>query len=164
MSYQNFFRLCEECLHVERQHFQHLLWSVNKGKNFPSFEMLSACWVIGKIRMRFAASGKTTAVKRRAVEPVNKVKVLLVHIDAFTDTRFRHFLLIFCLAIRIPVFDFWPGLAILTHISPGFPRSLHPIKGQYLKTYHQVFRIFPNSTHINFRLEDIRRNQSRKRP
>jgi hypothetical protein len=28
---------CKECLHVEVQHFQHLHWSVNKGKNFPSF-------------------------------------------------------------------------------------------------------------------------------
>jgi hypothetical protein len=30
---------------------------VNKGKNFPSFQMLSACWVIGKIRVRSATSG-----------------------------------------------------------------------------------------------------------
>jgi hypothetical protein len=38
---QNLFCQCEECLHVEGQHFQHLLWSVNKGKNFSSFWMLS---------------------------------------------------------------------------------------------------------------------------
>jgi hypothetical protein len=40
---QNLFRRCEECLRVEGQYFQHLLWSVNKGKNFPSFQMLAAC-------------------------------------------------------------------------------------------------------------------------
>jgi hypothetical protein len=39
---QNLFRQCKECLHVERQRFKHLLWSVNKDKNFPSFQMLSA--------------------------------------------------------------------------------------------------------------------------
>jgi RNA polymerase-binding transcription factor DksA len=32
---QNLFRRCEECLRVEGQHFQHLLCTVNKGKNFP---------------------------------------------------------------------------------------------------------------------------------
>jgi hypothetical protein len=37
---QNLFRRCEECLRVEGQHFQHLLWSMNKGKDFPSFQML----------------------------------------------------------------------------------------------------------------------------
>jgi hypothetical protein len=34
---------CERYLHVEGQCFQHLLWSVNKGKNFSSFQMLTAC-------------------------------------------------------------------------------------------------------------------------
>jgi hypothetical protein len=37
---------CKTYLRVEGR-FQHLLWSVNKGKNFPSFHMFSACWVIG---------------------------------------------------------------------------------------------------------------------
>jgi hypothetical protein len=37
---QNFFRWCKECLRVEGQHFQHLLLSVNKGMNFPSFRTL----------------------------------------------------------------------------------------------------------------------------
>jgi hypothetical protein len=36
-----------------------------------------ACRFIGKIRMRLAASGSPAAVKRRAVEPVSKVKILL---------------------------------------------------------------------------------------
>jgi hypothetical protein len=31
---------------------------VNEGKNFPSFQMLSACWVIDKKRVRFAAGVK----------------------------------------------------------------------------------------------------------
>jgi hypothetical protein len=39
---QKIFRRCEECLRVDGQHFQHLLGSVNKGKNFPIFRMLSA--------------------------------------------------------------------------------------------------------------------------
>jgi hypothetical protein len=34
---------------------------------------------IGKIRMRLSASGGRAAVKRRAVEPVNKVKILPVY-------------------------------------------------------------------------------------
>jgi hypothetical protein len=63
---QNLFRRCEECLRVEGQNFQHLLWFVNKGNNFPSFQMLSACWVIGKIRVRSAAGGGSVAVKRGA--------------------------------------------------------------------------------------------------
>jgi hypothetical protein len=32
---QNLFCQRRECLHVEVQHFQHLLWAVSKGKNFP---------------------------------------------------------------------------------------------------------------------------------
>jgi hypothetical protein len=39
---------------------------VDKVKNFSSFQMLSACWVIGKIRVCFAASGVPVSVKRRA--------------------------------------------------------------------------------------------------
>jgi hypothetical protein len=75
---QNLFRRCEKCLRVEGQYFQHHLCYVNRGKNFPSFQNLSACWVNRKIRMRFAANGLMTAAKRRAVEPVNKLKILLV--------------------------------------------------------------------------------------
>jgi hypothetical protein len=58
---------CERYLYVEGQRFQHLLCSVNKGKNFPSFQMLPACWVIGKIRVRFEVGCSPVAVKRRAV-------------------------------------------------------------------------------------------------
>jgi hypothetical protein len=36
---------------------------VNKGKNFPSFQMLSACLVIGKFCVRFTASGARVMVK-----------------------------------------------------------------------------------------------------
>jgi hypothetical protein len=66
---QNLFCQCEECILgilVEGQHFQHLLWFVNKGKNFPSFQMLSACWVISKIRVRSVAG---SASLRWSVEP-----------------------------------------------------------------------------------------------
>jgi hypothetical protein len=38
-----------------------------------------ACWFIGKIRMRLAAHGEPAAVKRSAVEPLNKVKILPVY-------------------------------------------------------------------------------------
>jgi hypothetical protein len=38
----NLFRRCEECLRVERQHLQHLLRSVNKAKNVPSFRTLTS--------------------------------------------------------------------------------------------------------------------------
>jgi hypothetical protein len=84
-------------------------------------------------------TGATAAVKRRAVEPVNKVKILPVYTDAYTDKRFRHL-------SRKQHAGIWL-LAILTHISPGFHQSLHQIKGQYLTTYHDVFRIFPFNTH-----------------
>jgi hypothetical protein len=43
---------------------------VNKGKNFPSFQILSACCIIGKIHVGFAAGGAPVAVKRRTVNPV----------------------------------------------------------------------------------------------
>jgi hypothetical protein len=37
-----------------------------------------ACWYNGKIRMRLAAGGAPVSVRRRAVEAVNKVKLLPV--------------------------------------------------------------------------------------
>jgi hypothetical protein len=40
-----------------------------------------AWWLTGKIRMRLTASGAPVAMKRRAVEPVNKVKILPVQDD-----------------------------------------------------------------------------------
>jgi hypothetical protein len=39
---QNLFRRSEECLRVEGRHFQYLLCSVNKCRNFLSLQMLSA--------------------------------------------------------------------------------------------------------------------------
>jgi hypothetical protein len=74
---QNLFRRCKECLRVEGQHFLHLLWSVNKGKNFPSFQMLSARWVIGSIRMRSAARSAPVPVKRSAVNASSWLKTTL---------------------------------------------------------------------------------------
>jgi hypothetical protein len=65
---------CERYLRVEEQRFQHLLESVNKGKNFHSFQLLSTCWVIGKIRVRFSAGGAPVAVKRRAVNASSLIK------------------------------------------------------------------------------------------
>jgi hypothetical protein len=44
---------------------------VNKGKNFRSFQMLSACWVISKIRLRFATSGAPVVMRCRAVNVSN---------------------------------------------------------------------------------------------
>jgi hypothetical protein len=38
-----------------------------------------ACWFVGNIRMHLAASGAPVVMKRRAVEPVNKAKVLPVY-------------------------------------------------------------------------------------
>jgi hypothetical protein len=37
-----------------------------------------ACWFTGKIRMRLAASGAPIALKRRAVEQANKLKIIPV--------------------------------------------------------------------------------------
>jgi hypothetical protein len=78
---QNLFRWCEECLRVEEQHFQHLLQTVNKGKNFPSFQILSACSVIGKIRLRFATGDGPIAVKHRAVNTSSSLKTLCINLD-----------------------------------------------------------------------------------
>jgi hypothetical protein len=50
---------------------------LNKGKNFPSFQMLSACWVIGKIRVRYAAGGGLVAVKGGAVNASSSLKITL---------------------------------------------------------------------------------------
>jgi hypothetical protein len=54
---------CEKYLRVKGQRFQHLPWSVNKGKNFPLSQILSACWVIGKIR-----AGRGEAQSRERVK------------------------------------------------------------------------------------------------
>jgi hypothetical protein len=70
---QNLFCWCKECLRVEGQHFQHLLSSVNKGKNFPSFQTLSAIRHTDSL-----ASGALATMKRRAMEPANKAKILPV--------------------------------------------------------------------------------------
>jgi hypothetical protein len=64
----------ERYLRAEGQRFQHLLWSVNKDKNFPSFQMLSACSVIANILMRSAASGAPVPVKNRAVNASSLLK------------------------------------------------------------------------------------------
>jgi hypothetical protein len=65
---------CDTYLRVEGQRFQHLLWSVNKGKNFPSFRMLSACRVIGSIRMRSAPRSAPVPVKCSAVNASSWLK------------------------------------------------------------------------------------------
>jgi hypothetical protein len=67
---------CERYLRVqvEGQRFQHILWFVNKGKNFLSFQMLSACWVIGSIRMRSTTSGAPVLVKHSAVNASSLLK------------------------------------------------------------------------------------------
>jgi hypothetical protein len=68
----------ERYLRVEGQHLQHLLWSVNCNCYILNVIGRQACWFVGKIRMRHAAGGCPVAVKRRAMEPVNKVKILPV--------------------------------------------------------------------------------------
>jgi hypothetical protein len=68
---------CEECLRVEERHFQYLLCLVNKVRtslHSESYRLL--CMLIQrKIRMGIAASDAPAAVKGRAVEPDNKVKI-----------------------------------------------------------------------------------------
>jgi hypothetical protein len=70
---ENLFHWCKECLRVEGQHFQHLLLSVNKGKNFPSFHMLLACWVIDRILVH-----RATSDEGQSHEHVNFIKILPV--------------------------------------------------------------------------------------
>jgi hypothetical protein len=60
--------VCEECLCIEGQHFQHLLWSVNCNYFISNVIGQEAYWFIGKIHMRLAAGGA----------PVNKSKNLPV--------------------------------------------------------------------------------------
>jgi hypothetical protein len=48
--------------------------SVNKGKNFPSLQMLSACWVISSVRMR---SGTREAQCRKRVKLIKNHPVYL---------------------------------------------------------------------------------------
>jgi hypothetical protein len=61
---QNFFRLFEECLREEGQHFQYFLWAVNCNYFIPNVIGQQAYWVIGKIRMRPAAGGAPVAMNR----------------------------------------------------------------------------------------------------
>jgi hypothetical protein len=64
---QSHFRWRKKCLHVEGQHFQHLLWSVNCNYIIPNVIGQYEYWFIGKIRMFLAADGAPVAVKRRAM-------------------------------------------------------------------------------------------------
>jgi hypothetical protein len=72
--FSNKTRNCERYLRVQGQHFNTSceLWNVNYF--IPSVIGHQACWFIGKIRIRLAAGGAPVAVKRRAVEPVNRCK------------------------------------------------------------------------------------------
>jgi hypothetical protein len=47
---------------------------VNKGKNFPSFQMLLACWVISKICTCFAAGRALVAENCRAMNTSSSLK------------------------------------------------------------------------------------------
>jgi hypothetical protein len=62
---------CERYLRLKRQHFQHLLRSVNCNYFIPRVIGRQACWFIVKIRRRLAAGSAPGAV-----ELVNKVKIL----------------------------------------------------------------------------------------
>jgi hypothetical protein len=54
---------CVRYLRVERQHFQHLLRSVNFNYFTPKVIGLQVCGFIDKIRMRLAPGGAPVAVK-----------------------------------------------------------------------------------------------------
>jgi hypothetical protein len=56
------------------------LWPMNCNYFIPNVISHQACWLIGKIHMCLAESGALTATKRRAVEWVNKAKILPVFI------------------------------------------------------------------------------------
>lgn len=55
-----------------------------QSKNFPSFQILSACWAIGSIRMRSAANGASVSVKHRAVNESSLLKNILYLQDSVT--------------------------------------------------------------------------------
>jgi hypothetical protein len=51
---------------------------VNCNYFIPNVIGRQACSFVGKIRMGYAASGTPVAVKRKAVEPVNEVRIFYV--------------------------------------------------------------------------------------
>jgi hypothetical protein len=74
---QNLLHRCEECLRVEGQHFQHLLWCVNCNYFISNVIGQQPYWFSGKICMLFAAGCAPVAVKRRAVNWPAKVSTSL---------------------------------------------------------------------------------------
>jgi hypothetical protein len=100
---QNLFCWCEECLRVEGQHFQHLLWYVNKNKNFPSFQMLLTCWVINKIHVSLAASDVPIAVKCRAMNAWTSLKSSLYYCFSLLATRLRFWVHVCLLAWKTEI-------------------------------------------------------------
>jgi hypothetical protein len=74
---QNLLHHCEECLRVEGQHLQHLMWSVKYNNFIPNVIGQQAHWFIGKIRIRLAAVGAPVPMKRRTVNRSRKVRTSL---------------------------------------------------------------------------------------
>jgi hypothetical protein len=63
---QNLFRWCEESLSVVGQHFQRPLYSVNKGKNFPSFRTLSVVRQADSLANSYTPRSKRCTSRRKA--------------------------------------------------------------------------------------------------
>jgi hypothetical protein len=66
--------LYKECLYVEGQHFEFILWSVNCKYFIPNVISQQAYQFIDKIYMHLTASGTLVTVKRRAMNQSIKLR------------------------------------------------------------------------------------------
>jgi hypothetical protein len=77
---QNLFHWHEECLRVEEQHFQHLLWSVNCNFFIPNIIRQQVHWFISKIHICLAAGSALAAMNHSTMNRSTKVSTFLSYI------------------------------------------------------------------------------------
>jgi hypothetical protein len=73
----NFFHQCEKCLHVERQHFQHLLLSVTCSYFVPTVIGHQTCGFSDKICICLASGNVPVALKHSTMNPSIEVRTFL---------------------------------------------------------------------------------------
>jgi hypothetical protein len=81
---KNLFRRHEECILIERQHFQHVLWFVNCNYFIPNVVGQQTYLFINKIRMQFATGNAPVAVSRSA-----KLRTSLYYCNNSYDMRHK---------------------------------------------------------------------------
>jgi hypothetical protein len=95
---------------------------VNKGKDFLSFQMLSACWAIGKIGVRFAAGSMLFTEKWRAMNASGSLKNTLYFLRSSLWIKWTS---VFCLIISSQCLMILKRVAsrILSYIYPDSEHS-----------------------------------------